>query len=94
MGNGYGVCSNQLPSPCRRLRCLVLSAVGASSGEPPALLHMTTVTIGAANCAIILSVQGHHYLLIELKLCNAITCISGKTGGPGRKLGPHAPAPA
>ena len=39
-----------------------------------------------------MSFQGDHCLLIELKLCHAITCIGGKTGeGAGRKLGTVAP---
>ena len=33
------------------------------------------------NYATIMSVQCHHCLLIELKPCNVITCIGGKTGG-------------
>ena len=50
MGNGYGVYSNQLPYPYRRLRCLVLSAVGAASGDPPPpLLHMTTLTTACSR---------------------------------------------
>jgi len=34
----------------------------------------------AANYATIMTLQGHHSLLIELKICNVITCIGGKTG--------------
>jgi len=34
----------------------------------------------AANHATIMPVQGHHHLLIELKLCNEIIRIGGKTG--------------
>ena len=30
-----------------------------------------------------MSVQGHYCLLIELKLCNVITCIGGKLGAEG-----------
>jgi len=33
----------------------------------------------AANYAMIMSVQGHHCLFIELKLCNMIICIADKT---------------
>ena len=36
-----------------------------------------------------MSVQGHH---CELKLCNLITCIGGKTGG-WEKTGPLGAAP-
>ena len=39
----------------------------------------------AANYATIISVQGHHCLLIEIKLCNVI--IGGKTGGLGENWG-------
>jgi len=36
-------------------------------------------------------VQGHHCLLIKLKLCNVVTCIGGKTGG-WEKTGVAVPA--
>jgi len=53
--------------------------------------------VAACTYATIMSIQGHHCLLIELKLCNAITCMSGKTGGRGweingvRGAAPHQP---
>ena len=46
-----------------------------------------------ANYAAVMSVQGH-CRLIELKLCNLITCIGGKTGGLGANWGPDRPSPA
>jgi len=36
-------------------------------------------TKSAANYGTVMSVQGHHCLLIELKLCDVIICIGGKT---------------
>ena len=42
--------------------------------------------VAACTYATIMSIQGHHCLLIELKLCNAITCIGGKTGGGGWEI--------
>jgi len=47
-----------------------------------------------ANYAAVMSVQGHHCRLIELKLCNLITCIGGKTGGLGANWGPPIPGPS
>jgi len=47
--------------------------------------------IYAINYATINAVQGHHWLLIELKRYNVIICIDGKTGG-GRKLGAAVPS--
>ena len=39
--------------------------------------------------------SSHRCLLVEIKLCNVITCIGGKTGGgAGRKLGVAAPGPS
>ena len=53
----------------------------------------TTQPKSAANYATMTSVQGHYYLLIDLKLYNMITCIGGKTGGWDENWGaPPAPA--
>ena len=57
MGNGYGVCSNQLPPPVDASGVSFQAPLGLGHVSPPPLLHTTTLTTGHNALMVVVSLS-------------------------------------